>query len=113
MAGAFGVSHRTLRFYQQKGLLSPKRRGNTRLYLPRDFAHMKIIVAAREIDMSLEDIDRILSSYHQENGEQIQNESVVRLLKAHIGKLADQQATIARQLELARKILTERIRNVN
>ncbi len=113
MAKEFGVSHRALRFYQQKGLLSPKRRGNTRLYSPRDFAHMKIIVAAREIDMSLEDIGRILSSYHQKNGVQDQNALIVDLLRAHIGKLTDQHATITGQLALARKILTERSRDLS
>lgn len=113
MAGEFDVSHRTLRFYQQKGLLSPKRRGNTRLYLPRDFAHMKIIVAARKIGMSLDDIALILSSYHQKNGAQIQNELIVRLLETHIGNLAGQQSALAEQLDQARKILADRNRGNN
>jgi DNA-binding transcriptional MerR regulator len=113
MAGEFGVSHRTLRFYQQKGLLSPKRRGNTRLYFPRDFAHMKIIVAARKIDMSLDDIGQILSSYHQKNGAQIQNELIVRLLETHIENLASQQSALAEQLDHARKILADQNRDID
>ncbi len=113
MANEFGVSHRTLRFYQQKGLLSPKRRGNMRLYSPRDFAHMKIIMAARRLSMSLEDIGWILSSYHQKNGEQIQNELIVNLLDGHIQKLTEHHATLGEQLDLARTILDERKRVLN
>ena len=111
MAGEFGVSHRTLRFYQQKGLLAPNRRGNTRLYSLRDFVHMKIIVAARKVNMSLEDIAKILAAYHQKNGAQIQNALIIDLLQAHIEMLTEQHATLTEQLTSARKILSIRKRD--
>ncbi|PZO76206.1 MAG: transcriptional regulator [Mesorhizobium amorphae] len=63
MASTFGVSLRTLRFYEDKGLLTPKREGNTRLYTRRDRARMKLIMMGRRIGFSLRDVKQIIDLY--------------------------------------------------
>jgi hypothetical protein len=47
MARQFGVTLRTLRFYEDKGLISPLREGATRLYSRRDKARLKLILLVR------------------------------------------------------------------
>ena len=56
MAKTFGVTLRTLRFYEDKGLISPKRDGSTRLYSRRDRARLKLILLGRKVGFSLRDV---------------------------------------------------------
>ena len=56
----FDVTPRTLRFYEQKGLLKPKRRGSVRLYTAADRARLSLILRGRRVGFSLEDIRDML-----------------------------------------------------
>jgi DNA-binding transcriptional MerR regulator len=86
MCDAFGVTPRTLRFYESKELLFPQRRGQKRLFTRRDRARLKLILRGKRFGFSLEDIRQLLDLYY----------------------LGDQQRTqIARTLELARDRLEE------
>ncbi|WP_336055753.1 MerR family transcriptional regulator [Nitratireductor sp. CH_MIT9313-5] len=59
----FNVTLRALRFYEDKGLLQPKRRGTMRLYSSRDRARLKLILLGRKIGFPLRDIKQILDLY--------------------------------------------------
>lgn len=63
MASAFGVTLRALRFYEDKGLLSPHREGTTRLYTRRDRARLKLILLGRKIGFSLRDVKQMIDLY--------------------------------------------------
>ncbi|QDC02634.1 MerR family DNA-binding transcriptional regulator [Mesorhizobium sp. 8] len=63
MAKTFGVTLRTLRFYEDKGLLSPKRDGATRLYTRRDRARLKLILLGRKVGFSLREVKQIIDLY--------------------------------------------------
>ena len=63
MAKKFGVTLRTLRFYEDKGLLSPQRDGTTRLYSRRDRARLKLILLGRKVGFSLRDVKQIMDLY--------------------------------------------------
>ncbi len=67
MAARFGVSLRTLRFYEDKGLLTPLREGNTRLYTTRDRARMKLIMLGRKVGFSLRDVKQMID-LHEPSG---------------------------------------------
>lgn len=56
LAERYDVTPRTLRFYEQKGLLMPKRRGSVRLYSSADRARLALILRGRRVGFSLEDI---------------------------------------------------------
>ena len=56
LADRFDVTARTLRFYEQKGLLSPSRRGATRIYSATDAARLDLILRGRRVGFSLEEI---------------------------------------------------------
>ncbi len=72
MCQAFGVTARTLRFYESKELLSPVRRGQKRLYNNRDRARLKLILRGKRFGFSLEDIRQLLDLY--DIGDQMQTQ---------------------------------------
>ncbi|TIX42652.1 MAG: MerR family DNA-binding transcriptional regulator [Mesorhizobium sp.] len=63
MAKKYGVTLRTLRFYEDKGLLNPKRDGSTRLYTRRDRARLKLILLGRKVGFSLRDVKQMMDLY--------------------------------------------------
>lgn len=60
LAREFGVSLRTLRFYEDRGLLSPKRVGSARLYGARDRARLALILKAKHLGFTLTEIADLL-----------------------------------------------------
>jgi DNA-binding transcriptional MerR regulator len=63
MCDAFGVTPRTLRFYEAKELLFPLRRGTARFFGYRDRARLKLILRGKRFGFSLEDIRQLLAMY--------------------------------------------------
>lgn len=63
MAKTYGVTLRTLRFYEDKGLLNPKREGSTRLYSRRDRSRLKLILLGRKVGFSLREVKQIMDLY--------------------------------------------------
>ncbi|MGP0060074.1 MAG: MerR family transcriptional regulator [Beijerinckiaceae bacterium] len=62
MAREFGVSLRALRFYEDRGLLHPLRRGTARLYCGRDRLHLRMILKGKQLGFTLTEIQDILVS---------------------------------------------------
>lgn len=63
LAKEFSLTLRTLRFYEDRGLLNPERRGSTRIYSPRDHSRLKIIVLAKQVGFALTEIQQIMDIY--------------------------------------------------
>jgi DNA-binding transcriptional MerR regulator len=63
MCEAFGVTARALRFYEDEELISPERRGTTRLYTDRDRARLTWILRGKSVGFSLNDIRELLDLY--------------------------------------------------
>jgi DNA-binding transcriptional MerR regulator len=87
MCDSFGVTPRTLRYYEQIELLSPLRDGNRRLYARRERARLKLILQGKRFGFKLEDIRKLLELY----------------------ELGDQQRT---QLRRTLEIAAERLRDL-
>ena len=68
----FDVTPRTLRFYEQKGLISPARRGWTRLYSYRDRARLKLVLRGKKVGFALEEIKEMLDLYNLLDGQMTQ-----------------------------------------
>lgn len=64
MCEAFGVTPRTLRFYEAKELLFPTRDGQKRLFSKSDRARLKLILRGKRFGFSLEEIRQLLDMYH-------------------------------------------------
>lgn len=63
----FAVSARTLRFYEEEGLIFPDRRGQTRLYSTRDRARVILILRGRRMGFSLSEIREFLDIYNPQS----------------------------------------------
>ena len=63
----FGVTARTLRFYEDEKLIAPGRRGQTRIYSPRDHSRITMIVRGRRLGFSLAELGEMLALYEGED----------------------------------------------
>lgn len=94
MAKAFGVTLRTLRFYEDKGLLAPKREGNTRLYSRRDRSRMKLIMLGRKVGFSLRDVKQVMDLYDPAGTNNKQMRLVLEKSEKQMVRLHKQQAAL-------------------
>ncbi len=67
LAREFGISTRTIRFYESKGLLAPERVGSTRVFRKRDRARLLLILRGKRLGFSLKDISEYLALYDADN----------------------------------------------
>ncbi|WP_439272247.1 MerR family transcriptional regulator [Pseudochrobactrum sp. HB0163] len=65
----FGISTRTLRFYEDEGLIHPLRRGRTRLFRPSDRHLLKQILRGKRLGFSIAEIHEIIQMYREPPGE--------------------------------------------
>ena len=72
LADEFNVTLRTLRFYEDKGLIHPKRVGTSRFYGRREKARLRLILLGRDVGFSLEDIREMLNLYEPKSGNKAQ-----------------------------------------
>jgi DNA-binding transcriptional MerR regulator len=63
VADSLGITPRTLRFYEDKGLIEPRRVGNARIYTKRETARMQLILRGKRLGFSLRDIQQFLDLY--------------------------------------------------
>jgi DNA-binding transcriptional MerR regulator len=80
----FTVTARALRFYEDKGLLSPKRDGMNRVYGYRDRARLTLILRGKRVGLSLSEIREILDLYKAEDGGATQNARSLRKFRERI-----------------------------
>ena len=111
VARELGVTHRTLRFYEDKGLIAPQRIGKTRVYSKRDLGRMQLILRGKRLGFSLRDISDYLSLYdaHSQTAQvNLLIEMVDQRLTLLEGQMTDLQTTISELREI-RKLATERV----
>jgi DNA-binding transcriptional MerR regulator len=90
----FGITPRTLRFYEQKGLLAPDRRGWTRLFSYRDRARLKLILRGKRVGFSLDEMKEILDLYKLRDGQLTQLRVASVKLRDRLQALTKQRADI-------------------
>jgi DNA-binding transcriptional MerR regulator len=87
----FGATARALRFYEDKGLLTPARKGQTRVYNGRDRARLKLILRGRRIGFSLQEIQEMLDLYDRKDHNANQIAVALRRHRAQIEALKQQR----------------------
>ncbi|HPW84295.1 MAG TPA: MerR family DNA-binding transcriptional regulator [Rhodoferax sp.] len=91
----FGISLRALRFYEDKGLLSPRRVNGARVYTRRDRARLSLILRAKAIGSQLSEIKRYLDLYgDQGEGRAQQLNFVIDRTDQEIAALEKKRASI-------------------
>lgn len=94
LAREFDVTLRTLRFYEDKGLLDPRREGLNRLYSRRDRARLKIVLLCKRVGFSLTEIKEMLDLYDQKDGQLTQLRAVLRKFSDQVAVLEEQRKDI-------------------
>ena len=97
IADEFGVTHRTVRHYEDLGLISPERRGTTRVYHRRDRTRLGLILRGRRLGFPLDEIRTIIDLYDVPRGRRSQLEYVL----AQIGERRSDLEQRHRDLESA------------
>lgn len=101
----FGITLRALRFYEDKGLLAPRRVNGARVYTRRDRARLALIIRAKNIGSSLADIKRYLDLYgDQGEGRTQQLDYVIARTDAAIAELEQKRLEIEKTLAELRVI---------
>ena len=94
MCEAFDVTPRTLRFYEQKELLSPIRQGTRRLYKRRERARLRLILRGKRFGFSLEEIRQLLDLYEVDPTRRLQLEKTLEAARVRIGEMRAQRDEI-------------------
>lgn len=97
----FGATARALRFYEDKGLLTPSRKGQTRVYSARDRARLKLIMRGRRIGFTLQEIQEMMDLYDKKEHNVHQMAIALPRHRARIEALKQQLEDIQGAIETA------------
>jgi DNA-binding transcriptional MerR regulator len=100
LAREFDITTRAIRFYEGEGLLEPRRRGQTRIYAPRDRTRLKLILRGKRLGFSLQEIAEMVTMYDATPGEAGQ-------LELFLKRIAERRATLEQQREDIKVTLAE------
>lgn len=95
----FGVTARALRFYEDRGLLRPDRRGQQRIFSPRDRARLQLILRGKRVGFSLAEIGDLLDLYDKDDQHAQQMAASVAQFKRRIVALEAQRVDIELSIE--------------
>ncbi|MBL8574493.1 MAG: MerR family DNA-binding transcriptional regulator [Hyphomicrobiaceae bacterium] len=115
LAREFDVTLRTLRFYEDKALLNPRRDGLNRIYSRRDRARLKLVLMGKRVGFSLYEIKEMLDLYDLKDGQTLQLEVALDKFKAQISVLETQRREVdaaitelTRTVDIVEKLLAAR-----
>ena len=94
LAREFDITTRTVRFYEDKGLLSPERDGQRRIYGSRDRVRLKLIMRGKRLGLSLEEIGELMDLYDADPSEVTQLTQFIDVIRARKSALEVQKQDI-------------------
>ncbi|MEL7400106.1 MAG: MerR family DNA-binding transcriptional regulator [Pseudomonadota bacterium] len=92
LAKEFDITTRTIRFYEDKGMITPARQGQTRIYSPADRTKLKLILRGKRLGFSLDESNAIIDMYDPSGNNAEQLETL-------IGRIRQQRQSLQAQLE--------------
>ena len=100
LAQEFDVTTRTIRFYEDKGLIAPERLKQRRIYHPRDRVRLQLVMRGKRLGFSLDEIQKMIDLYDADPTESAQ-------LKMFIVKLRERRKLLQRQRNDINKVISE------
>ncbi len=98
LAGEFGLTHRTIRHYEDEGLLTPERVGSARVYGHRDRARLGLICRGKRLGFSLAEIKDFLNLYDTDDAQIEQMRYMRTIARRRISALEQQLADVQQTL---------------
>jgi DNA-binding transcriptional MerR regulator len=108
----FDISTRTLRFYEDEGLITPVRRGRTRLFRPSDRQLVRQILRGKRLGFSIAEIREIVQMYKEPPGEAGQLSLMIRRIEEKRENLRQKRRDLEEtltELDLAEDACLERL----
>lgn len=99
LAGEFGVTTRTIRFYEEKGLLQPRREGTRRIYSPADRTRLRLILRGKRLGLSLDESAEIIRLYGSPGNNRRQLELLVEKIQQRREALLHQKRDLEAMLK--------------
>ena len=100
LAAEFGVTTRTIRFYEDKDLIAPERRGQRRVYHLRDKVRLQLIMRGKRLGFSLDEIRAMIDLYDADPTQ-------VSQLRLFLNKLHERKSLLQTQRDDIDQVLTE------
>ncbi|WP_408640617.1 MerR family transcriptional regulator [Allosphingosinicella deserti] len=94
VADSLGITTRTLRFYEDRGLIEPRRVGTQRIYSKRETARMQLILRGKRLGFSLRDIQEFLDLYDADPQHLEQMRALAGRCRERIEELEAQKAAL-------------------
>ena len=98
LAREFDITPRAIRFYEDQGLLAPKRDGQRRIYTPRDRTRLKLTLRGKRLGLTLSEIRELIDMYEPGRDARPQLERFLAVLEDHKASLLQQRDDIEAQL---------------
>jgi DNA-binding transcriptional MerR regulator len=102
-----GVTARTIRFYETKGLIAPQRAGNNRVYTSRDRARMILILRGKKLGFTLREIKEYLDLYDADPTHAKQIRLLLKAVRSRIVQLEEQRIALHEALAELRTVEAE------
>lgn len=99
LAKEFDITTRSIRFYEDMGLIHPNRQGNTRVYQHRDKVRLKLILRGKRLGFSLAEIRELFALYDTNQSDNQLNQMLTII--------DDKQVTLQRQLNDINVVMNE------
>jgi DNA-binding transcriptional MerR regulator len=111
LADEFDTTLRTIRFYEDRGLLAPERRGSTRIFHDRDRVRLQLILRGRRLGFTLDEIAHVINMYDETPGERGQLAFLIadidKRREALLAKRRDLDEALAELDDLERRCQTD------
>ncbi len=100
LAREFDITTRSIRFYEDQGLLNPTREGQTRIYSKQDRVRLKLTLRGKRLGFSLAEIRELFDLYDADKSSRTQ-------LQTMLGLVEEKRQTLQQQMEDIRMVLLE------
>jgi len=104
LADELGVTPRTIRFYEESGLIAPRRAGANRVFDRRDRARLMLILRGKRLGFSLGEIREYLDLYESDRSQVVQMRRLLDATRQRMAELEKQRADLNQTLGELRSI---------